>query len=395
MLLLGGRTVSVVGNAVAPIALAFAVLRLSGDAGDLGLVMAARTVPQVVFLLYGGVIADRFPRRAILTVAAMVAGLTQATAAALLLTGTAEVWQLGVLEAANGTAAAMLFPASQSALPQTVAAGALQQANALLRLSRNATNVLGAALGGLAVAAFGSGAAIAFDAATFFVAAVLWSGMRLALAGENDVRRPSMVRELAEGWRDFRSRTWLWAIVVQFCFVNAAEAGAFQVLGPLVAKQRLGGAGPWGLVVAAQAAGLAAGSIAMFWLRARRPLLAGNTGVLLTIPALVLLGAGAPVGWLVAAALLNGVGAEIFGVNWDLTMQRQIPPDRLGRLYSYDAVGSFVFVPIGQALAGPAQALLGLSGAIWTAAAIIAAATLPIYVVRDVWLLRAPGPATA
>jgi MFS family permease len=394
-LLLGGRTVSMAGNAVAPIALAFAVLRLTGDAGDLGLVLAARTVPQVVFLRYGGVIADRVPQRMILTIAAIVAGLAQAIAAALLFTGVAQLWQLGVLEAVNGTAAAMLFPASQSALPQTVPASALQQANALFRLSRNATNVLGAALGGLAVAAFGSSVAIAFDAATFFIAAGLWSSMRLVPVRDDGAHKPSMVRELAEGWRDVRSRTWLWAIVVQFCFVNAAFSGAFQVLGPLVAKQRLGGVGPWGLIVAAQAAGMTIGSVAMIWLRARRPLLAGNTGVLFGIPLLVLLGAGAPVGLLVAAALLGGLGAEMFGVNWDLTMQREIPPDRLGRVYSYDAVGSFVFLPVGQALAGPAQALFGLSGAIWVAAGIIAAATVAIYTVRDVWILHPPGTVAA
>jgi hypothetical protein len=167
------------------------------------------------------------------------------------------------------------------------------------------------------------------------------------------------------------------------------------VLGPLVAKQRLGGVGPWGLVVAAEAAGLSIGSVAMIWLRSRRPLLAGNTGMLFLIPLLVLLGAGAPVGLLIAAAVLGGLGAEIFGVNWDLTMQREIPPDRIGRVYSYDALGSFVFTPVGQALAGPAQALFGLSGAIWLAAGISAAATLVIFTVRDVWNLRATAMAAA
>lgn len=389
VLLLSGRTISMVGNAVAPIALAFAVLRLTGSAGDLGIVLAARTVPQVVFLLFGGVIADRFPRRAVLTVASVAAGLTQAAAAALLIGGAARVWQLVVLEAVNGTAAALLFPASKSALPQTVPAEALPRANAVFRLGRNATEVLGAAVGGLAVAAFGSGQAIAFDAVTFFAAAALWSCMRLAAVRDRDAPAPSMARELAEGWRDFRSRTWLWTIVVQFCFVNAAYSAAFQVFGPVVAKQNLGGAGPWGLIVAANAAGLTLGSVMMFWLRSRRPLVAGNTGILLTLPAMALLAAGAPsLGWQVVAAVAAGLGMEMFGVNWDLTMQREIPADRLGRMYSYDAVGSLVFLPVGQALAGPAQAAFGLYGAIWAAAAITAVATLAIYAVRDVWVLR-------
>jgi len=391
VLLLSGRTVSMVGNAVAPIALAFAVLHLTGSAADLGLVLAARTVPQVLFLLFGGVIADRFPRRRILMLGAGLAGLAQATAATLLLTGVARVGQLAGLEAVNGTAAAVLFPASQSALPQCVPAPDLQQANALFRLGRNATQILGAAVGGLVVAAAGSGWAIAFDAVTFAVAVLLWSGMRLAPVRGGDAPPASLPRELADGWRDFRSRTWLWTIVVQFAFCNAATAAGFQVLGPVVAREHLGGAGPWGLVVAASAAGLVAGSVVMMWLRARRPLLAGNTGVLMELPGLACLALGAPLPWLIAAAVVGGIGVEIFGVNWDLTMQREIPPDRLGRLYSYDAVGSFVILPVGQALAGPAQELLGLSGALWAAAGVIAVATLAIYAVRDVWTVRAPA----
>lgn len=391
VLLLSGRTVSMVGNAVAPIALAFAVLRLTGSAGDLGLVMAARTVTQVLLLLFGGVIADRFPRRAVLVGCAALAGLSQATAAALLLTGVARVGQLAAIEAVNGAAAALLFPASQSALPQTVPAEALQQANVYFRLGRNGTTILGGALGGAAVAVIGTGWAIAFDAATFAVAALLWTGMRLAPAREGDAPSPSMLRELIAGWHDFRSRTWLWTIVVQFAFCNAAYSAGFAVLGPMAARAHLDGAGPWGLVVAANGAGLAAGSVIMTVLRARRPLLLGNTGVLMPVAGLAALALGFPLAWQIVVAVVSGIGSETFGVNWDLTMQREIPGDRLGRLYSYDAVGSFVVMPIGQALAGPAQELLGLSGALWAAAGIIAVATLPIYAVRDVWTVRAPA----
>ena len=395
VLLLTGRTISMAGNAIAPIGLAFAVLGLTGSGGDLGLVMAARTVPQVLFLLFGGVIADRFPRRVTLMVAAAAACLTQASAATLLLTGVARVWQLAVIEALNGTASALLFPASQSAIPQTVPAQHLASANALFRLGRNSTMVLGATAGGLIVAALGPGPAIAVDAATFGLSLLLYAGLRLAPVRADDAPSPSMTRELAEGWRDFRSRRWLWMIVVQFCFVNAAMSAGFEVLGPVMAERRLGGAGPWGLIVAANATGMVLGSIVLIWLRARRPLLAGNTGMLCMLPCFALLGLGAPVAWLVPVAALAGLGLELFGVNWDLTMQREIPPDRLGRVYAYDAVGSFVCLPIGQALAGPAQSVFGLSGAIWVAGAVIGVSTLAIYALREVWTLRAPRPASA
>ena len=239
---------------MAPIGLAFAVLdTLHGSRTELGLVLAARAIPNAVFILLGGVIADRLPRHLVMVTSNVASMATQGAVAALLLTGNAEVWQLVVLSALNGTVAAFFFPASQGIVPQTVPEPMIQQANALLRLALNAANVFGAALGGVLVAAAGPGWAIAIDAASFGAAA-LFTAM-LSLPEVVREQAPNFVRELAEGWAAFRSRTWFWSIVAQFSILNAAFVGAFQVLGPVQANAHYGGARTWGLILGAECGG--------------------------------------------------------------------------------------------------------------------------------------------
>ena len=186
-LLFAGRTVSLLGNAIAPVALAFAVLDLTGSKTDLGLILAAREIPLVVFLLAGGVWADRLPRNRVM-VGANVSGLSQATVAALLIVGEAEIWQLAALAAVNGGASAFYFPASGGAVPQTVPESMLQEANALLSLTVNATQIAGAAVAGFLVAAFGSGIGIAVDAAAYLLAAMILAAMRLNVAAQAELR---------------------------------------------------------------------------------------------------------------------------------------------------------------------------------------------------------------
>ena len=385
-----GRLVSFLGNAMAPVALAFAVLDLTGSAGDLGLVLAARAIPTIGLLLFGGVWADRLPRHMILAAFSLVAAVTQAAAAALLLCGTAHVWQLALLEAVNGMAAAFLGPAALGIVPQTVAPELIQPANALLGLAVNVAKVLGAGMAGVVVAGFGPGWGMAFDAATFVVAAAFFARLGLPRVS---LPQAGMFRELRNGWWEFRARTWLWVIVVQFAFVNAAFSAGFAVLGPLVAKRDLGGAATWGLVVAAESAGFMAGGLLALWHRPRRPLLVGTYGVLAGVPVLVTLAVVAPVPVVLAAAFVAGVGFETFGVQWDTTVQHHVPAEALSRVYAYDSVGSFVFNPIGQSLAGPAMIAFGLGGAIGLSAAIILVATLAVLPVRDVRTLPRHVPA--
>ena len=381
-LLFLGRTTSFIGNAFANVALAFAVLDLTGSKADLGYVLAARSIPQVVFLLVGGIWADRLPRHRVMVLSNVVSGSSQGLIAVLLLTGHAQVWQLMALGAINGLSSAFFFPAATGIVPQTVPQSMLQPANAILRLGQNASWIGGAAVGGLVVAATSPGVAIAVDATTFFLAALCLSLIRLAPGLR--LEASNFLAELAEGWREFSSRTWLWVIVLQFGFVNAVELGVQGVLGPAIAKDHLGGAAGWGLILTADSLGLVAGGLILLRLKPRRLLLTATLGFLLTIPFLASLAGPLPVVAIVVLAAVSGIGSETFGIMWDTTMQQEIPQEKLSRVYSYDALGSFVLIPLGLALAGPAAEAFGTRETILGAAAISLTATLAVLFVRDV-----------
>jgi len=377
-----GRTTSFVGNAFANVALAFAVLDLTGSKADLGLVLAARTVPQVAFLLVGGIWADRLPRNRVMVLSNVVSGLSQGAIALLLLTGHAAVWQLAALGAVNGLSAAFFFPAATGIVPQTVPQSLLQPANAILRLGQNASWIGGAAFGGLVVAATSPGVGIAVDAASFFAAALFLALIRLP--DTLKMEASNFFAELREGWREFSTRTWLWVIVLQFGFVNAVELGVQGVLGPAIAKDHLGGAAAWGLILTADALGLVAGGLIMLRYRPRRLLLTATIGVLLTMPFLLGLVGPMPVAVLVGLAALGGIGTETFGIMWDTTMQQEIPQETLSRVYSYDALGSWVLIPLALAVVGPVSELIGTRETILAATAISLTATLAVLFVSDV-----------
>ncbi len=371
---------------MAPIALAFAVLDL-GSKSDLGFVLAAGWAPQIVFILVGGVWADRLPRNVVMVVTNVLSGVAQGAIACLLLLDRAEVWHLVALQVFRGIATSFFFPASFSVVPQTVPSAQLQQANALMRLSQNTTSILGSVVAGALVATIGSGWAIAFDAATYFASAAILSRMRIrgpiaAAAAAN------FLRELAEGWREFASRTWLWTVVVAASVGNLVWVGGQAVLGPVVAKESLSGAAGWGGVAAGEGAGLLVGSIVALRWRPARPLF---TGVLLlsgTSVFLASLALPASLPMVILAGAIAGFGLETFNVNWTTTMHEQIPDDALARVSSYDALGSFVFIPLGLTIAGPAADAIGVSGALWTAAGASGLAMLGALLSRDVRRLQ-------
>ena len=392
-LLFAGRAVSLVGSAIAPVALAFAVLDLTGSKTDLGLILACREIPLLVFLLIGGIWADRLPRNKVMMSANVVSGVAQAAAATLLITGNAEVWHLAALATLNGGASAFFFPASSGVVPQTVPSPLLQQANALLQLAMNTALIGGAALAGFLVAGFGSGWAIAIDAATYLLAAGLIASMRLPAVVREEAT--SLIQDLAVGWREFRSRTWLWVIVLQFSFLLMVTLGAFSVLGPAVADEELGGAKAWGAILTAQTAGLVAGGLLGLRFRPRRMLVAATLGILLAPAPLIALGFPLSVPAIAAVAFCAGVGYEVFGLLWHTTMQQEIPTEKLSRVYSYDALGSVGLVPLGYAIAGPLADAIGVRATLWGAAAVGVIVTLAVLAVPGVRNLeRRPATST-
>ena len=386
-LLFLGRTISMAGSAMAPVALAFAVLNtLHGSATQLGIVLAARQIPTVLFLLFGGVVSDRLPRHRVMVMSNVASGASQAVAAALLLSGHASIAALAALAAVNGSSSAFFFPASTGIVPQTVPIPMLQQANATLRLSLNATNIVGASIGGLLVAATSPGWAIAFDAATYGVAALAIAAMNLP-AGLR-IEGSTVLDELRVGWRDFWSRPWLWAIVLQFGVVNAVENGAVQIFGPVVAKAHLGGAAGWGAVLTSTSVGLVLCGFLMLRWRPRRILFVATLAVFMLVLPLIALAIPVSLPLVMLAGFLAGFFVEIFGVLWDTAMQQEIPIDKLSRLSAYDALGSLVLTPIALAALGPIGGALGTRTTLFACAVLTIGATLPVLVVREVRTLE-------
>lgn len=387
--LLAARTTAIVGNAVAPLALAFAVLDLTGSAADLGLVVAARSVANVAMLLFGGVIADRLPRGAVLVGSSVAAAVTQGAIAALVLTGTAGIPVLVILSVVNGAVAAVSLPAAAALVPDTVPASLLRPANALLRLGLNGGSIVGASVGAVVVAAVGPGWGLAIDAAAFAAAALLFSRLRIpATADAAPGDGASVWDDLREGWREFATRPWVWIVVLQFAVLNAAFVGATTVLGPLVADASFG-RGAWGVVVAAQTAGLAFGAVIALRWRPRRALGMGVAAMALAALPAAALGVAPVVPVLIAAFAVGGVAIELFAIAWDQSLQTHIPRAALSRVYSYDMVGSFVAVPVGEIVVGPLAERAGSAPVLLGCAAIIVVATLAATCSRSVWSIRA------
>ena len=378
-----GQGISAVGDRVVAVALPFAVLGLTHSVKDLGLVLAAQAVPLVVFVLLGGVWADRLSRRAVMVTSDLVRAAAQGTTAALLVTGTAHVWQLVVLQAVYGAAEAFFVPASQALLPETVEAEELQQANSLMAISGNVAQIGGPALGGVLVATLGAGWGLAIDAATFVASAGFLSLMRVERVVP--AARTGTLRELRDGWRAFRSRKWLWVSVLEFMVANAITGSAYVVLGPEVARASLGGPAAWAAISTASGVGAVLGGTSGLRWHPRFPLRAMFvTSVIGTTPILVLLGATAPLPTLLVAAVLWGMSISFFNLVWFTVVQRKIPGEELSRVVSWDALGSYVANPIGLAAAGPIAIAIGIPATLYASAGLGALGSLAVLAVPSV-----------
>jgi MFS family permease len=389
------QAVDLWGTTMAPIALAFAVLAIDDSATALGQVLAARSIPTVLLLLVGGVVADRFGRRLVIQVSNGISALSQATAAGLVITGQAELWHLVLIAAVNGTADAANFPATQGMVPQLVPRSQLQAANALLATTRGALLAIGPSTAALLVVTVGPGWALAVDAVTWLVAMVLLVPVHIPPRVRGVAT--SALQDLRDGWTLFRTTTWLWQVVVAFGILNALIAGAWHTLGPPLALDTVGVSG-WGYVLSAYAVGLVIGGVVMMRVRIRRPLRAGMAGCTVFAAPLLVLGLDPALVPLLACAFAAGIGMEVFGVGWSLAMQENIAEDKLSRAYSYDALGSFVAIPLGQLAIGPLGAAWGLQPVITVVAVAYAAVCLATLLSRPVRTLErheAPVAATS
>jgi len=396
-LLVVGQGVSSIGDGVAPVALAFGVLQLTGSVRDLGLILAARSLPLIVFVLIGGVWSDRLSRQAVMLFSDFGRAGVQGASAALLLGGSAHIWELACLQAVYGFAKAFFGPSSIGLLPQTVKVEQLQQANAFMGVSENVASVLGPALGGVLVVAAGAGWGLAFDGAAFLVSAASLQMLRLAPVAFPP--RRSTIAELREGWQAFRSRRWLSVSVVSLAFIVTIVFAPLDVLGPEVARAHLGGAGAWAAITTALGIGaVAGGAVGLRW-KPRYPVRVGFLVTLAGEPImLALLGAGGPLIAIVVFALISGVAGTVFNVFWFTLLQREIPEEELSRVSSWDYLGTYALQPIGLATVGPIALVVGLSTTLYVAGALAALTTcavLAMPAVRNFAPVSLPAAAVA
>jgi MFS family permease len=380
-----GQTASGIGDAVVYVALVFAVLDI-GSTADLGLVLAAFWLSRTVFLLVGGVWADRLPRRLIMLVCDGIRAAIEAFTCVMLLTGAMEIWMFVVTNVIFGTAAALFGPASTGLIPELVRGERLQQANALLGLSRSAVNIGSPAVSGLLVAAFGPGWVFGINSLSFVVSAAFLAV--LPVPRRKPAERQTFLADLARGWLEVTSRTWLWASMIVFSISNIAIA-ALMVLSAVVAHEELGGAKAFGIMGAGAAVGGVLGGIYALRMRPSRPLL---VQFLIMIPLaihLFVLIPPAPLAVLTvtAAAWVFGVGAG--NAIWEANLQRRIPAEAMSRVSSYDWLVSIVFMPVGLTLAPVSADAFGLDATLAACATLTLVANLAILLVPSVRNLRA------
>jgi MFS transporter len=378
-------TVSALGDGVSTIALAFAVLQITDSPTKLGLVIASRQVAMAAITLAAGVLSDRLPRHLVLVAAALVQGAMQTASAVFVLTGHATVGLLALFALVYGLADGFVIPASQGLIPLIVSTARLQQANALLGLSRSVLGFAGPALGGVLVALGSPGSALLVDAATFVIAAALLA--RIAIAPRDDTVVPEpFFAELRQGWQEFRRQTWLWTTIVFFGIGNMAGA-SLLVLGPVLAKRDYGGAGAWAAWVTATGIGSIVGGVLALRVRPRRPLLAS---VLYAIPygfQTLAFGLGLPLPVLVTVGVFAGVTLALHLALWFTVFQREVPEASRSRVSSYDALGSFVLFPLGAAIAGPVAAVIGVHATLIVAGTITLLCITVIAVQPSVWAI--------
>lgn len=386
------RAITMIAGSMSSIALAFAVLEIDNDARSLSFVLAAFTISNIVFVLFGGVVADRLPRALIIQSCYVIDILTIGSIAALLFTGTATIPALVVLSVFNGAATAFVMPAMQGIIPQLTTPEHLQQANAMLSFVRSAVIIGGPIIAGILVATAGPAWAMVVQAIGWLIAIPILALVKLPPPAHGG--GTTMFHDLRIGWQEFWSRSWLWTVVLAFMIMNAIHVGAWGVVGPYIAKNNdlLGIAG-WGWVVSAEGVGVLLMTLLLLWFPLRRPLRFGMIGMAAFAIPLTVLGAHPAVVLLAIAAFIAGAGVEIFNTGWNLALMENVPGEKLSRVSSYDMLGSFVVMPIGTLIYGwlithtePATVLI-TSGIIY---AVVALATL---FVPSVWRMGRPAGA--
>ena len=374
------RFISNVGNGVSPIALAYGVLNLPHATGrDLSIVMAARFVPLIAFMLFGGVIADRFQRNRLVGGSDMLGSFLAATSAISLIAGFSSTWLLALMGALFGILNAIWWPAMSGVLPEILPKEKLQEGNAVIGLMTNIGYIIGTLAGGILVSTVGAGWGLLVDATSFFIAGVIvWN---LPLIGKIKEKSPGIFHDLVVGWREFISRSWVIAMVISFALINMAFESMLSVLGPLNFSDPVSGPRQWSYNLAGLSVGMLLGGIWALKIKIGRPLFLAMA--LVAISAIwdfaLALNFSLPVS--VLASVFSGVSVEIFLVTWNTSLQSHIPEESYSRVSSYDTLGSYGIAPLGIVVAGPLAMHFGVDAILFATGAItLVAATVSLLV---------------
>jgi MFS family permease len=380
--LLSGVAVNSLGNGIAPVALAFAVLDLGGDASDLGVVVGLYALADVASVLFGGVLGDRLPRTVMMQGSSALAAVAQGLVAASLVGGWSSIPLLAALGMVNGALGALGGPSSSAITQQTVPAELLRTAITWRRISQNVAVIVGSGAAGLLVAGAGSGWALAVDAFTFAFAAACYGLVRVAPLVV-PAERGSMLADAREGFAEVMRHTWLWLLILQALLYHLFYGGAQGVLGPIVVGDSLGRPA-WGWALSTMMLGFVVGGLVTLRWKPRRALYVGTWFLALTAAFPVAMALSDSLAVVLVGAFLHGFGLEIFSVGWDLSIQEQVAPDKLARVYSFDMIGSFIARPVGLALTGPVAELVGFRTWLLVVGAVIVASVLVALTSRDV-----------
>ena len=371
-LLFTGRTLSALGDAVVPAALAIAISRATGSASALALVLGCAMVPRLLLLPLGGVAADRFDARTVALTTDLVRCAAQLLVGLELIGGTPRLLHIALAEAVGGVASAFAMPTTAPLVNGTAPGDSLLRANALMASATNATRLAGPAVAGALIFTAGPGWAFVLDAASFAASASMLAVIRVP---RTPIPRRSMRADLVEGWSEVRARDWYWTSLVAHCVWNGTAA-VLATLGPLAVHDRKGGDGLWVVVLEAGSVGLLLGSLLASRARLKRPILTGNLGLATYAIPLFLLGAHAP-GWLLVAGYGLALAALGFLTPvWETYVYASVPAGVLARVTSYDWLLSLAAMPVGYAVAPLAAHAFGASAPLYASALLVGAACL-------------------
>ena len=365
---------SALGNNIATVAVAFAILAIGHSAVELGLVLAARLVPLAVLSIVGGAWADRLPRRSIMVASDLVRLATQGGFALVLLLPEPSLAAIVALQFVNGAATAFFQPAAAGLVQEIVPPEERQSAWALLSASANISSIIGPGIGAALIAFAGNAWALGVDALSFGLSALFLIGVVVPPRVPDE--RRGLLREIAEGVREVTRRRWVGLEILSFSLFQFFALAAYGVLGPLVAERRYDGATTWALIAGLGGVGAVAGDLVALRIRPTRPVAVSNLVMIASLPLLVGLALGAPLWLLLVAGVLWGFALSLADTLWLTTLQQHVPPNLMARVSSLDWMGSLALRPIGVALLPLLAAGIGAPAVLIAVAAVTLVTTV-------------------